>query len=40
MFVGSQNFTRQALDENREVGVLCQSPDMVKKYQSMFESDF
>lgn len=39
-YIGSENFTTNSLDENREIGILLRpAPDMVIKWRGAFESD-
>lgn len=39
-FVGSENATANSLDNNRELGVLWQSPDVAAKIGAAFDSDW
>jgi phosphatidylserine/phosphatidylglycerophosphate/cardiolipin synthase-like enzyme len=39
-FVGSQNFTRTSLDENREVGIIVREAAVVERLGEQFEEDF
>ncbi|MDP2104062.1 MAG: phospholipase D-like domain-containing protein [Candidatus Gracilibacteria bacterium] len=39
-YIGSENFTTNSLDNNREIGILLKtSPDFVEKWRGTFESD-
>lgn len=38
-FVGSQNFTAQSLDVNREIGVVTRSPEIVRALTELFHHD-
>ena len=40
LFIGSQNFTANALDQNREVGILTDAPAEVAKVKSQIAADF
>ncbi len=39
-FVGSENFSKSSLDENREVGLLIEDPVAVQRIGSTFERDW
>lgn len=39
-YVGSENFTKTSLDENREIGVIFGDPAMVSRLESVFLADF
>ncbi len=39
-FVGSQNFSAQSLDTNRELGIFVARPEVVAKLLSLFQHDF
>ncbi len=39
-YVGSVNFTKQSLDENRELGIIISQSDIVTSLLSDFESDW
>ncbi|PJC56930.1 hypothetical protein CO024_00485 [Candidatus Gracilibacteria bacterium CG_4_9_14_0_2_um_filter_38_7] len=39
-YIGSENFSTNSLDENREIGILTKSsPDTSKTFHTLFESD-
>ena len=39
-YIGSENFSTNSLDENREIGILTKSPpDFTKTFHTIFESD-
>ncbi|HZI04185.1 MAG TPA: phospholipase D-like domain-containing protein, partial [Archangium sp.] len=40
VFIGSQNFSTEALDDNRELGKLIDDPELVQQLVHTFESDF
>jgi phosphatidylserine/phosphatidylglycerophosphate/cardiolipin synthase-like enzyme len=39
-FVGSQNLTETSLDENREVGIVVDEPEILQRLAAVFESDY
>jgi phosphatidylserine/phosphatidylglycerophosphate/cardiolipin synthase-like enzyme len=39
-FVGSENFSKNSLDNNREVGVFATEPDVVAGIRTQFEADW
>lgn len=39
-FIGSQNFTAQSLDANREIGIVARAPKAVKAVQAQFIKDW
>ena len=39
-FVGSQNFTATSLDQNREVGILIDDPEALRRLRQTFETDW
>lgn len=39
-FVGSQNYTKTSLDENRELGVILDEPSTVRTLKATFDTDF
>jgi cardiolipin synthase len=39
-FVGSQNFSQQSLNSNRELGVLVARPDIISQFESTFDADW
>jgi cardiolipin synthase A/B len=39
-FVGSQNFSTESLDYNRELGILLRSPALIAQLASMIERDY
>ncbi len=39
-FVGSQNFTTNSLDNNRELGVLFDDPEAVRQMMAQFQADW
>lgn len=40
VYIGSENFTTNSLDENREIGLLAKSSaDFTKMFHTLFESD-
>ncbi len=40
MFIGSENFSGQSLDSNRELGILVSKPDIISSVQKTFEKDW
>jgi len=39
-YLGSENYSTNSLDNNREIGILMRSsPEFVKMFHSVFESD-
>jgi cardiolipin synthase A/B len=39
-FVGSENFSAQSLDQNRELGILFTRPDIIAELESTFDHDY
>ena len=39
-FVGSQNFTATSLDQNREVGIIVDDAEVLRRLQQTFEADW
>lgn len=39
-FLGSENFSAQSLDKNRELGILLVRPDIIADLQATFERDY
>lgn len=39
-FIGSQNFSSQSLDQNRELGILIDKPDIVSELEATFNQDW
>lgn len=39
-FVGSENFSMQSLDQNRELGILLTRPDIIEELESTFTHDY
>lgn len=39
-FVGSENFSTQSLDQNRELGIIISDPGVLNKLQSTFQADW
>jgi phosphatidylserine/phosphatidylglycerophosphate/cardiolipin synthase-like enzyme len=40
MFIGSENFSQQSLDLNRELGILTSRPDLIDSVMNTFEKDW
>lgn len=40
VFVGSENFTSESLDDNRELGLLTSDPGVVGRLSSVFDNDW
>lgn len=39
-YLGSENYSTNSLDNNREIGILTKtSPEFIKMFQEVFESD-
>ncbi|HEV8666601.1 MAG TPA: phospholipase D-like domain-containing protein [Candidatus Paceibacterota bacterium] len=39
-FVGSENFSAQSLDSNRELGILIRRPDILQSLETTFDADW
>jgi phosphatidylserine/phosphatidylglycerophosphate/cardiolipin synthase-like enzyme len=40
VFIGSQNFSRQSLTYNRELGIITHSPSILASTGDTFSADF